>query len=64
MSDKRIKRIKMSEVELLETFIKLVEYANDRGADGIKIIINAPDGGKLKCRFEYKAIVLEGYHDN
>ena len=53
----------MSEMELFKTFIKLVEFANDRGADGIKIIINAPDGGKLKCIFNFEAIIPEEYHD-
>lgn len=54
----------MSEFELLKTFIKLVEYANDKGGDGLEVCFNAPDVGKLKCIFEYEAIAPEGYHDN
>lgn len=53
----------MTEMELIKTFIKLVEHANDRDADGLKIIINAPDGGKLKCKFEYEVIPPKGYKD-
>ena len=54
----------MNKMELIKTFVKLVEYANNMNADGIEICINTADGGKLKCRFEYKAIIPEGYHDN
>lgn len=54
----------MNKIELLKTFMQLVEYANNLCADRMEINIKAPDGGIVKCKFEYEVILPEGYHDN
>lgn len=53
----------MNEYELLKTFIKLVEFANDKDADCLVVCVHAPDGGKLKCKFEFENIVPEDNND-
>lgn len=54
----------MSNIELLEIVIKLVDFLNNEDNDAFDVSLKGPDGGRLKCHFHYEVELPEDNNDD